>query len=149
MDKRRERHAFHLVPSSSLPFSLAWLLFYSVLLLFAAIGPYKDGFASESDFFYLLALDLLFLISTVLTWLVSIVTDATYYGRHTIKVQNGIRLGFKLFIASEVMLFFSLFWGLFHFGLAPSVYLGMMWPPSGVMLPSPFGIPLLGTCLLL
>jgi heme/copper-type cytochrome/quinol oxidase subunit 3 len=37
------------------------------------------------------------------------VVEATFEGHHTFKVQEGIRLGMCLFIASEIMFFFSFF----------------------------------------
>jgi hypothetical protein len=35
--------------------------------------------------------------------------ESTFEGHHTFKVQQGVRLGMCLFIASEVMFFFSFF----------------------------------------
>jgi heme/copper-type cytochrome/quinol oxidase subunit 3 len=45
-------------------------------------------------------------------------------GFHTHKVQQGLRLGMLLFIASEVMFFFAFFWAFFHFSLVPSIAVG-------------------------
>ena len=41
-------------------------------------------------------------------WWRDIVREGTYEGRHTVKVQNGIRIGVILFIVSEVMFFLAL-----------------------------------------
>jgi cytochrome c oxidase subunit 3 len=57
-------------------------------------------------------------------WFSDIIVESTYEGNHTFKVQEGIRLGMFLFILSEVMFFFSFFWGFFHCSLAPSVGIG-------------------------
>ena len=46
-------------------------------------------------------------------------------GYHTTRVQRGILIGFLLFLLSEVMLFVSLFWALFHSSLAPNVELAI------------------------
>jgi cytochrome c oxidase subunit 3 len=54
-----------------------------------------------------------------------------------------------LFIISEIMFFFSLFWAFFHFALSPSIYIGAVWPPRGLDVIPPFGFALLGTALLL
>jgi heme/copper-type cytochrome/quinol oxidase subunit 3 len=35
--------------------------------------------------------------------------ESTYEGHHTLEVQEGIRIGMLLFIASEIMFFFSFF----------------------------------------
>jgi cytochrome c oxidase subunit 3 len=42
-------------------------------------------------------------------WFSDIIVEATFEGHHTSKVQDGIRFGMCLFIASEVMFFFSFF----------------------------------------
>jgi cytochrome c oxidase subunit 3 len=70
-------------------------------------------------------------------------------GHHTILVQKGILLGFLLFLVSEIMLFFSFFWSYFHSSLVPSVELGLIWPPLGINAVSPWGLPLLGSIILL
>jgi heme/copper-type cytochrome/quinol oxidase subunit 3 len=40
--------------------------------------------------------------------------EATYERHHTRKVRDGLRLGMKLFIISEVMFFFSFFLAYFY-----------------------------------
>jgi cytochrome c oxidase subunit 3 len=47
------------------------------------------------------------------------------------------------------MLFLSFFWAYLHSSLAPSVELGSVWPPVGIHAIDPWGIPLLGSCILL
>jgi len=39
-------------------------------------------------------------------------------------VKKGLKLGFLLFIVSEIMLFFGFFWAFFHSALCPSIELG-------------------------
>ena len=73
----------------------------------------------------------------------------TYLGNHTKQVQNGLIMGFALFIISEVMAFFSVFWAFFHASLSPDISIGATWPPHGIDALNPFGIPLLNTGLLL
>jgi cytochrome c oxidase subunit 3 len=63
--------------------------------------------------------------------------------------MRAIRLGFKLFIVSEAMFFFALFWAYFHFSLNPSIWIGAMWPPFGMKTISPWGLPLVNTMVLL
>jgi len=62
-------------------------------------------------------------------------------GYHTIRVQRGILIGFLLFLLSEIMLFVSLFWALFHSSLAPNVELAM-WPPVAINAVDTWAIPL-------
>jgi len=42
-------------------------------------------------------------------------------GAYTLQNNKNLRLGFVLFLVSEVMFFFSLFWAYFHFSLNPSI----------------------------
>jgi len=46
-------------------------------------------------------------------WWDDIVREGTFEGQHTQSVQSGLRMGVLLFILSEVMFFFLLFFGLF------------------------------------
>lgn len=50
--------------------------------------------------------------------------EATFQGIHTKPVQSGLKLGFKLFLLSELMLFFSFFWAFMHRALCPSADIG-------------------------
>jgi len=70
-------------------------------------------------------------------------------GNHTSVVQRGITLGFILFVVSEVLFFFSIFWAFFHSALSPAVELGAVWPPKGINALNPFELPLLNTIILL
>jgi cytochrome c oxidase subunit 3 len=69
-------------------------------------------------------------------------------GFHTKAVRRGLRLGFALFIVSEVMLFFAFFWTYFHVSIIVSPELGS-WPPVGVEIINPLNLPLANTLLLL
>ena len=60
-----------------------------------------------------------------------------------------LRWGVLLFISSEVLLFFSFFWGYLHLRLAPSLRVGRNWPPVGLEAIPCFDLPLLNTLILL
>jgi cytochrome c oxidase subunit 3 len=47
------------------------------------------------------------------------------------------------------MLFVSFFWAFFHSSLSPTIELAGTWPPVGIDAVNPWGIPLLGSCVLL
>jgi heme/copper-type cytochrome/quinol oxidase subunit 3 len=77
------------------------------------------------------------------------VIEATFEGRHTFAVQRGLRLGFLLFIVSEIMFFFSFFWAFFHSSVSPAIWIGAVWPPLGIQTLNAWGLPLLNTVILL
>jgi len=70
-------------------------------------------------------------------------------GHHTIQVQKGIFTGFLLFLVSEIMIFFSLFWAYFHSALVTSNGIYNSWPPLGIESVDWLSIPLLGSIVLL
>ena len=97
----------------------------------------------------LLVLGLILTSSAMVLWFRDVILEGTYLGNHTKQVQRGLNLGFALFIISEVMAFFSVFWSFFHSSLSPDVFIGSSWPPAGIDALDPFAIPLLNTLLLL
>jgi cytochrome c oxidase subunit 3 len=82
-------------------------------------------------------------------WWRDIIREATWQGYHTKIVQKGIKIGVILFIISEIMFFFAFFWAFFHSSLAPTIQIGSVWPPVGIIPLDPFKVPLLNTAILL
>jgi len=137
-------HPYHLVDRSAWPLLTAFAIFFMllgvVLGLHHAIQPFGFPF---------------FVIATAVTavllffWWGDVIKES-FAGYHTEEVARGLRLGFILFIVSEVMFFFSFFWGFFYLSISPSVYIGCQWPPFGITPIHAWGVPLLNTlCLLL
>ncbi len=89
-----------------------------------------------------------FLIA-IISWFWDIVREATFDGCHTVAVQRGLRIGFVLFILSEVMFFFGFFWAFFHSSVSPTIWIGCVWPPLGIRPMNPWILPLLNTVILL
>jgi cytochrome c oxidase subunit 3 len=89
------------------------------------------------------------LLGVIACWWRDIVRESTFEGNHTTLVQTSLKYGMVLFIISEVMFFFSIFWAYFHSSLAPVPEIGSIWPPLGVESIYAWGIPLLNTILLL
>ena len=75
--------------------------------------------------------------------------ESTFEGHHTGIVQRGLRYGVILFIVSEILFFFAFFWAFFHSSLSPTVEIGTIWPPKGIVVLNPWEIPFLNTLILL
>nr|YP_009564000.1 cytochrome c oxidase subunit III [Gebiacantha plantae]QAX91350.1 cytochrome c oxidase subunit 3 [Gebiacantha plantae] len=133
-------HAYHLVDMSP------WPLTGSISAMMLTTGLVKWFHQFNID---LLVLGTLATILTMIQWWRDITREGTYQGLHTSIVMGGLRWGMILFIVSEVLFFFSFFWAFFHSSLAPTVEIGMCWPPLGIQPFNPFQIPLLNTMILL
>lgn len=74
-------------------------------------------------------------------WVSDLIREGTFCGIHSSYVTSCLRTATLLFIASEVIFFFSFFWGWAHRAWAPSSYTGQKWPPAGIKPVHPFGAP--------
>ena len=70
-------------------------------------------------------------------------------GYHTHKLEVRLRVAILLFILSEVFFFVSFFWAFYDASLAPTIEVGIMWPPKGIVTLSVYSVPLLNTIILL
>jgi cytochrome c oxidase subunit 3 len=137
---RAELHGFHLVRPSPWPFLTSIILFQFVLSLLAIFR--EVGSVRALIFFFVL-------ISLIVgMWFRDIVIEGTFQGFHTSDVQRGLRYGMCLFLLSEFMFFFSFFWCFFHVALSPSIWIGCVWPPVGIIPLNPLLLPLLNTIVL-
>nr|YP_011018081.1 cytochrome c oxidase subunit 3 [Eucosmetus incisus]WQH58279.1 cytochrome c oxidase subunit 3 [Eucosmetus incisus] len=98
---------------------------------------------------YLFWLGMMINLLTMYQWWRDIIRESTFQGKHTNKVVKGLKLGMILFIISELFFFISFFWAFFHSSLAPTIDIGMKWPPMGIETFNPMEIPLLNTTILL
>lgn len=106
---------------------------YALIWFFSTILPYVG---------------ISFFLYSVFSWFKDMVNEGTFSGQYTSYVQWNIRCGFLLFIASETMFFFGLFWTYFYSALSPSHSIGGIWPPKGIESPDPLGLPFLNTAIL-
>jgi len=135
------RHQFHLVNPSPWPISV------SVVLLSLTISAVMF-FHSFTFGIYLLNFSLVLLCILTGFWWRDLIREGTYLKNHTSKVLAGLRLGFILFIVSEVMFFFSFFWAYFHSSLSPNIEIGSQWPPYALEVIS-LKLPIVNTLILL
>lgn len=133
------RHPYHLVEPSPWPILVSLNLLFSLLGLVSFLNGYLYSL-------YTSQFSLILVVIITLLWMYDIITESLYMGTHSISVSKGLLLGFILFVVTEAMLFFSLFWAYFHSALHPA---DVIWPPVGIDLINPWSVPLLNTLLLL
>jgi cytochrome c oxidase subunit 3 len=140
--KNIQKHSFHLVDPSP------WPLIASASALMLTFGSvmFMHGYWGGS---FLYKLGFLMILFIMFCWWRDVIREGTVEGQHTSSVQNGLKLGMLLFIASEIMFFFAFFWAFFHCSFNPSPAIGGIWPPAFIVILDPWKIPLLNTFLLL
>nr|APX39612.1 cytochrome c oxidase subunit 3 [Cryptocephalus androgyne] len=135
-----KNHPFHLVDYSPWPIISA----IGTMTMMTGLIQWFHQFNHN-----LLLMGLLINIIVSIQWWRDVLRESTFQGQHTMKVSMGMRWGMILFIISEILFFVSFFWSFFHNALAPSIELGLNWPPKGIQPFDPLGIPLLNTLILL
>jgi len=140
--RRSQRHPFHIVDPSPWPLVAAMAAFIMLTGFTMYMHFYQNGFSIFMFGFILL-------VSTMAIWWRDVVREGTFEGHHTSYVRKGIKFGMILFIVSEVMFFFAFFWVFFHSSLNPTIELGCVWPPKGIIAINPWHVPLLNTFVLL
>lgn len=138
----KQQHPFHLVTPSPWPL----LTSFSLLALMLSAVTY---FHAINHSLIKILISFFCLGFCIFRWFTDIVSEATFEGNHTLRVQRGIRQGMILFIVSEIFFFFSFFWAFFHSSLIPSIFIGAVWPPQGIETLNPWGLPFLNTVILL
>nr|UPI55291.1 cytochrome c oxidase subunit III [Mezira sp.] len=136
----KSNHPYHLVDQSP------WPITGSIGAMTLTSGTVMWFHTSNPT---LMNLGMLIIVLTMIQWWRDVIRESTFQGLHTIKVIKGLKMGMILFIVSEVLFFVSFFWAFFHSSLAPSVEIGMTWPPAGIEPFNPMEIPLLNTMILL
>jgi len=138
----KNKHRYHILNESPWPILTAYAT--SFLMLSITMVVVSTPFSK-----YILVLNFINLINVVTCWWKDIVRESTFEGNHTTIVQTSLKYGIILFIISEIMFFFGIFWAFFHSALSPVAEIGAIWPPKGIENILPGGIPLLNTFLLL
>jgi len=142
-----KKNSFFRINQSIWPFNLSICIFRIFTLFFQFL---INSIRFNCLFFKCLLTGVVLLTVCVrIGWFNDFLTEATFLGLHTSRVQINLKIGFILFLLSEVMLFFAFFWRLFHSRINPSSFIGAIWPPKGIIPLSSTGIPLLNTALLI
>nr|YP_010484318.1 cytochrome c oxidase subunit 3 [Oecleopsis sinicus]UVV36479.1 cytochrome c oxidase subunit 3 [Oecleopsis sinicus] len=136
----KKNHPFHLVTNSP------WPIISSMGILTMLMGLISWMHSKE---IITMTVGTTISILSTYQWWRDITRESTFQGEHTLKVTKMMKMGMILFITSEVMFFLSFFWSFFHASLAPSMEIGMKWPPKGIECFNPMEIPLLNTIILL
>nr|YP_009545849.1 cytochrome c oxidase subunit III [Ophioceres incipiens]AYO99641.1 cytochrome c oxidase subunit 3 [Ophioceres incipiens] len=134
------QHPFHIVNRSPWPIAGA----ISAFIITTGIVSWFQG-----DNILTLTLGLITILFVLAFWWRDVIREATFLGEHTSYIMQGIKIGFVLFILSEIMFFFSFFWAFFHSALSPAPEIGMAWPSTSIIPIHPWGVPLLNTAILL
>jgi len=140
--KNYQRHPYHLVEPSPWPLLTA----FALLTLTISGRIYFNGYPHRG---YGLILGFITTLGGILLWFRDVVSEGSFIGNHTLKVQQGLNLGVILFIISEIFFFLSIFSAYFHSALRPTVEIGAHWPPLGIDPLNYLEVPLLNTVLLL
>jgi len=135
-------HPYHLVDQSPWPLALSGVLLSLTISAVLSFHGYPMGE-------FLLLCSFILLNWGMALWFKDIITESSFLGAHTDKVQKGISLGVVLFIISEVFFFLSIFWAYFHSSLAPAIEIGSEWPPKGIEPVNASEVPTANTVLLL
>ena len=135
------KHPFHIVDASP------WPLTGAVGSLFLVRG--LSGWIHHHDKGGLILIGFTLIGLTIALWWRDVRRESTYQGKHTDKVENGIRTSIILFITREACFFFAFFWAFYHSSLRPRVEVGSVWPPKRIEPVHPFEVPLLNTTVLL
>jgi cytochrome c oxidase subunit 3 len=135
-------NSLHLVTISPWPF-------FAGISLFSLLTNSISYFHKYNYSLIFVLFSLFSLIIILYNWFEDIIIESYYQGYHSLRVQEGLKLGFLLFLGTEILFFFGFFWAFFHSSLVPVISIGSIWPPKGIQPIETFNIPLLNTIILL
>ncbi len=135
-----KNHDYHILPPSIWPLMGAAGGF---LMLFGAVLWMHDITA------WAFWAGLVVVLYTMYAWWAEVVAESKV-GDHTNVVRIGLRMGFILFVMSEIMFFFAWFWSFFKHVIYPmEEYIGTEYMAPAIHAVDPFHLPLINTLILL
>nr|ALO64389.1 cytochrome c oxidase subunit III [Andrena subopaca] len=133
-------HPFHMVTLSP------WPILTSINIMNTFLGMILLVYMKMTS---ILLLSMFTLILCLSQWWRDVIRESTYQGCHTLMVTKLIKMSMILFIISELMFFVAFFWTYFHSSIAPSIEIGMTWPPTSIKQLNPYNIPMLNSVVLI
>ena len=95
-----QSHPYHLVEPSPWPLTGSMVLF---ILTLSSVAQWH-GYETEK----ISIIGIILLLITMGLWWRDTIRESTFQGNHTKKVQKGIKIGFTLFVISEIFFFISM-----------------------------------------
>lgn len=135
-------HPFYIAKPTSYGFLFCYLLTHFIKAL---IHYLHTGIV----IFYSLKFCFFWIIFLFLRWYVKVRRMSTSPYFYTPIVWKNTLMGTFLFIISEIMIFFALFWAYLHSSLNPTYSIGAVWPPVGLTVLEWWRWPTLSTVILL
>ncbi|MEM9100036.1 MAG: cytochrome c oxidase subunit 3 [Pseudomonadota bacterium] len=153
----QKNHDYHIIDPSPWPFLGAlggFIMMVGLVLFMKGSTP------------AIAVLGFLIILYTMFVWWRDVIRES-HAGDHTKVVAIGLRMGFILFVMSEVMFFAAWFWTFFKHAIFPLADVpdlfaeggvdlqatasaaDAVWPPAGVVTFDPWDLPLINTLILL
>nr|ALO64480.1 cytochrome c oxidase subunit III [Andrena fulva] len=132
-------HPFHMVTLSPWPM----LTSMNIMNVFLGMNLFL-----HMKMIILMLISMVTMTMCLIQWWRDVIRESTFQGCHTFMVTKLIKMSMILFIISELMFFVAFFWTYFHSSIAPSIEIGMTWPPASIQQINPYNIPLLNSVIL-
>lgn len=145
-------HPYHLVRPNVWPLISAFAGGLFAMMMVMYFPAYREALAAggtDLPFPWQPLIGVLAIVICMYFWWKDVIYESIVEKAHTKIAEIGFRFGMMLFIASEVMFFFAFFWAFFASAFFPTEAIGYVWPPEGIEIVEPFGLPFLMTMILL
>lgn len=138
--KKKITHPFYIAQYNEYPLIIGFFIFE---LTKGTVNYFHEGFLGIKT-----ELVSFIFFGSIIYWMSDLLTMGKNFLVFTKIVKKNLKMGIFLFIVSEVMIFFGLFWAYFHSSLSPSEELGGIWPPAQLQVLEWWKWPTLSTALL-
>jgi len=127
-----------------------------ILIVICLVGVMQNVIYSSHQYVisyiraFLISILFIFMVFLIISWfnLLSF-NNNNFSFTFSRRVLLSYHFGFLLFLVSEFMLFFWLFWSFFHYSWIPSVNIGASWPSYGIEVIDWKGLSFFNTCILI